>query len=47
MARVVAANKKNEKSSVKNYRPTSLPSVVGKVFEKIITEQVINFLDEN
>ena len=46
-ARVVALHKKNSKSSVKNYRPVSLLSVIGKVFEKIIAEEVTCFIDQN
>ena len=46
-ARVVAAHKKSSKSSVQNYRPISLLSVVGKIFEKIISDEVTLFLDQN
>ena len=47
IGRVIAIHKKKSKSSIKNYRPVSLLSVVGKIFEKIIAEEVIDFLDKN
>lgn len=46
-ARVTPIHKKNEKSDPKNYRPISLLSVVSKILEKIIAEQLTNFLDEH
>ena len=46
-ARVVPVHKKKSRSVVSNYRPVSLLSIVGKTFEKIITDQITAFLQEN
>ena len=39
--------KKGSKSKVENYRPVSLTSIVGKMLESIIKEQIVNFVDSN
>lgn len=47
LARVVAIHKKNSKTCVNNYRPISLLSVVGKVYEKIICTHMTDYLERN
>ena len=39
--------KKDDKTRVENYRPISLISTLGKVFEKIIYKRLHNFFLEN
>jgi hypothetical protein len=39
--------KKAEKSLISNYRPISLLSAVGKVFERIVFKEVFNHLISN
>ena len=46
-ARVVPVHKRNSRSDPKNYRPISLLSVVGKVFERIVAEVITHHLDAN
>ena len=46
-ARVVPVHKKNSRSDPKNYRPISLLSVVGKVFERIVAKVITRHLDDN
>jgi len=46
-ARVVAVHKKNSRTCVNNYRPISLLSVVGKIYEKIICERLADHLDKH
>ena len=46
-ASVVAVHKKDSKNEVKNYRPISLLSIIGKIFERLIAAEVTRFLDEN
>ena len=46
-ANVIALHKKNERSDVKNYRPTSLLCCVSKVMEKCIFKHVFNFLRDH
>ena len=46
-ANVSPIHKKDDKTSVENYRPISLISLVGKTFEKAIFKHVHNFLLEN
>ena len=35
-----------ERSTVKNYHSFSLPSVVGKVFEKLVNNRIVHHLDK-
>ena len=46
-ANVVPIFKKGSKGDKNNYRPVSLTSIVGKLLESIISDQVQTFLDEN
>ena len=46
-ARVVPVHKRSSRSDPKNYRPISLLSVVGKVFERIVAEVICRHLSEN
>jgi hypothetical protein len=46
-ARVVPLYKKNNKTEAGNYRPVSILSVVSKVLERIIYDQVESYLTEN
>ncbi len=41
MANVVPVHKKGSKSDVTNYRPISLTSLVMKVYEKIIRDEIL------
>ena len=44
---IVPIFKGGNKEDVSNYRPVSLLPITGKIFEKILHYQIINFLDEN
>ena len=46
-ARVVPVHKRSSRSDPKNYRPISLLSVVGKVFERVVTDVVCRHLSDN
>ena len=46
-ARVVPLFKKNDKTEVGNYRPVSILSVISKVLEKVILDQVQEYLSCN
>ena len=46
-AQIVPIYKKGQKSKPGNYRPISLTSVVGKVLERLVKEEIMNFLEEN
>ena len=35
-----------ERSIAKNYRPVSVPSVVGKIFEKLVNNKIVNHLEK-
>ena len=47
IASIKPLHKKNSKLEVGNYRPISLLSNVGKLFEKILHKRLISFFDEN
>jgi len=42
-ARVVPLYKKSDKTAVGNYRPVSILSVVSKIFERIVYDQVYSY----
>ena len=44
---IVPVHKKEEKNLVKNYRPISLLPIFGKVFEKILYNNLFSYLKEN
>ena len=46
-ARVVATHKKKSRTCVENYRPISLLSVVGKIYEKILAKTLTNHLEKH
>lgn len=46
-ARVVPVHKRASRTNYRNYRPVSLLSVCSKVMEKIVNEQLMNFLEKN
>ena len=47
MARVVPLYKKNDKTDLGNYRPVSVLSVVSKVVERVVYNQVESYLNDN
>ena len=47
IATIVPIFKGGNKEDVANYRPVSLLPVTGKIFEKILHYQLVNFLDDN
>ena len=46
-ARVVAIHKKNSRNCVNNYRPISLLSITGKIYEKIICKRLTDHLEKH
>ena len=46
-ANVVPVHKKGDKQSLKNYRPISLLPIFGKVFERIICNNIFKYLTAN
>ena len=46
-AQVVATHKRKSRTSIENYRPISLLSILGKIYEKILVNNLIIFLDKN
>ena len=47
IARVVACHKKKRPTKVENYRPISLLSVVGKIYEKVLAISITEHLEQN
>ena len=45
-SRVVPIFIKNDKTEVRNYRPVSILSIISKVFERVVYDQLETFLDE-
>ena len=45
-ARVVPLLKKNDKTEVGNYRPVSILSIISKVFERVVYDQINVYLDQ-
>ena len=45
-ARVVPIFKKNDKTEVENYRPLSILSIISKVFERVVYDQLVTYLDK-
>ena len=44
MANVVPVHKRDDKQNVNNYRPVSLLSIFGKIFERLYTMKYTHFL---
>ncbi len=47
IANVTPIYKKGDKTVALNYMPISLTSVAGKILEKIISDKLVNLLEEN
>ena len=47
MARVVPIFKKGDKSIPENYRPISILPIISKLFEKLVNNRIVNFLERN
>ena len=47
MANVVPIHKRDDKHNVKNYRPVSLLPIFGKIFERLIYNEIYSFFIEN
>ena len=45
-ARVVPLFKKNDKTEVGNFRPVSILTIISKVFERVVYDQVESYLDQ-
>jgi hypothetical protein len=45
-ANVVPLFKKGSKSDVKKYRPVSITSLVSRLFEQILKDYLLNYLEE-
>ena len=43
-ANIVPIQKKGDKQAVKNYRPVSLLPICGKIFEKLLYNEMLKFL---
>ena len=47
MARVVPIFKKGDKSIPGNYRPISILPIISQLFEKLVNNRIVNFLERN
>ena len=47
MFHIIPVHKTNDKHSLNNYRPVSLLPICGKIFERIIFNDVFAFLENN
>jgi len=47
ISKIIPIHKAGSKSSVENYRPISMQCVLGKVFERLIYDKIVNFFNEN
>ena len=47
IAKVIPIFKKGDQTSVNNYRPISILSVINKIFEKILYSRLIKFVDKS
>ena len=47
MASLVPIHKRDDKQNVKNYRPVSLLPIFGKIFERLIYNEMYSFFIEN
>ena len=47
IARIVSAFKDGDKAIKSNYRPISILPVISRLFEKLITDQVYQYMNEN
>ena len=47
MANVVPIHKRDDKQNVNNYRPVSLLPIFGKIFERLIYNEMYSFFIEN
>ena len=47
MANIVPIHKKGDKQTVINYRPVSLLPICGKIFERLLYNEMLNFFLEN
>ena len=45
-ARVVPIFKRNDRTEVGNYRPVSILTIISKIFEKVVYDQVESYLDQ-
>jgi hypothetical protein len=46
IAKVIPIFKKGIKTSIKNYRPISILSCFSKIVEKVVKQQLIDFIEE-
>ena len=44
---IIPVHKKGDKQIIDNYRPVSLLPVCGKIFEKLLFNSILKFLDDN
>lgn len=47
LSKVICAHKRGSTADIGNYRPISLLSIFSKIFEKVLSKRILNFLDSN